>query len=145
MSGLELLFLGIMAAALVAMALAQMMVARESARVARQAIEATQEFRRDLRPILDRVQKITDDVARVSADLSRMSALAVVQTERLDAAMSSTLQRVDETVSVVQDAIVRPIRTGAAIVAGIQAALSFFARGEAGRRSRDDEDALFIG
>jgi hypothetical protein len=134
MSAWELVFLGIMAAALVAMAIAQMLLAREVARVARQATETARDVRRDLQPILDKLNRITDDGAKVTA-------LAVTQMERLDTAVASTLARVEEVVTVVQDAVVQPIRQGLAILAGIKAALSIFGKG----RGRDEDDSMFIG
>lgn len=135
----EVIFLGVMALALVAMAAAQMIMAREVAKVARQAAEATQEFRRELRPLVDKLHKITDDASKVTS-------LALVQAERVDQFMATTAQRIDEAVSVVQDAVVQPIRHGAAVLAGVRAALAIFGRGaSAGRRGHDEEDALFIG
>jgi hypothetical protein len=138
-TGWELLFLGIIAAALVAMAAAQMIVAREVAKMARQTIETTQEFRRELRPIVEKLQKITDDAGKVTA-------LALVQVERVDLALASTAERIDEVLSAVQEAVVQPIRQGTAILAGLKAALAIFGRNVgATRRTHEEDDALFIG
>jgi hypothetical protein len=138
-SGWELVFLGVIAVSLVAMAIAQMIVAQQVAKVARQAAETAQEYRRELRPIVEKLHKITDDASRVTA-------LALVQAERVDQFMATTAQRIDEAVTVVQDAVVQPIRHGAALLAGLQAALSLFGRGApAARRHHDEEDAMFIG
>jgi methyl-accepting chemotaxis protein len=137
-TGWELVFLGIIALALVAMAAAQMIVAREIAKVARQTVETTQEFRRELKPIVDKLHKITDDASKVTA-------LALVQIERVDEAVATTAQRIDEMVSAVQDAVVQPIRQGTAVLAGLKAALAIFARPRGGHRTPEEDDALFIG
>jgi hypothetical protein len=128
-----------MALALVAMAIAQAALAWQIARVARQALEATRDLRRDVAPLVDKLNKVADDATQASA-------LLVVQVERVDQILSSAAVRIDETLTVVQDAIVTPIRNMSAIVAGLRAAFSAF-RGDAGRPryGREDEEALFIG
>ena len=139
MSGWELVFLGVMAVSLVAMAAAQMIMARAVARVSRQAADATQEFRRELRPIVAKLHTITDEASKVTS-------LALVQAERVDLFMATTAVRIDDAVSIVQDAVVRPVRYGSAVVAGVQAALSVFGRrASGGRRTHDEDDAMFIG
>ena len=137
----ELTFLGIMAVALVGMAVAQVMLAREAARLARQATDALLDFRRELLPIVVKLQRTTEDVGRAAA-------LARQQVERVDQVLGSTIERIDETVAIVQDAVVRPLRQGTAILAGVRAAMEVF--GAAGRPTRrpareEEEDALFVG
>ena len=61
-----------------------------------------------------------------------------------------TARRVDETLTTVQKTVFGPLRQGAALMAGIRAALGVFrpdsARGHRRRgRLRDEDDALFIG
>jgi len=69
-----------------------------------------------------------------------------VQAERIDQVMESTARRIDETLTVVQESIVGPVRQGAALMAGLRAAMDVFRSGSERRRhGRDDEDALFIG
>jgi hypothetical protein len=130
-----------MAIALVAMAIGQVVLALTAARMARQASETVQEFRRDLHPVLDRVRQIADDA-------SKTSAIARVQAERIDQLVESTARRIDETVTIVQESIVGPVRQGAALMAGLRAAIEVFQRGS-GRhrpaRGREEDDALFIG
>jgi hypothetical protein len=138
-SGWALACFATMAIALVAMAAAQMALAWQITRIARETLETTQQLRRDFRPLVDKLHKIADDA-------SRAAALAVVQVERVDAMMSAAALRVDETLAIVQDAIITPVRHGAAIVAGVRAAFAAFRGGaDRPRRSREDEDALFIG
>jgi predicted transcriptional regulator len=130
-----------MAVALVAMAVGQVVLALTAARMARHAAETVKDFRRDLTPVLEKVRQIADDA-------SKTSAIAVVQAERIDQLMESTARRIDETVTVVQDSIIAPVRQGAALIAGLRAAIEVF-RGAAERHHspspRDEDDALFIG
>jgi hypothetical protein len=128
-----------MAVALILMALAQLMVAIGVTRAARETAEIARDFSRDLRPIVDKLNKITDDAAKVAS-------LALVQAERIDTLVASTAERVDDTLSIVQTAVLRPVRHGTAIMAGVRAAFAAFRRPPARpRHVRDDEDALFIG
>jgi hypothetical protein len=132
-----------MAIALVAMAIGQVVLALTAARMARQAADTVQEFRRDLRPVLDKVRQIADDA-------SKTTAIALVQAERIDQMMESTTRRIDETVTVVQGLVTGPVRQGAALMAGLRAAIEVFRGGSErhrrGRgRGRDEDDALFIG
>jgi hypothetical protein len=140
-NGWVLACLATMAVALVAMAVGQVVLALTAARMARQASDTVKEFRRDLAPVLEKVRQIADDA-------SKTTAIAVIQAERFDQLMESTARRIDETVTVVQDSIIAPVRQGAALIAGLRAAIDVF-RGAAGRHRsahpREEDDALFIG
>ncbi len=139
MNGWLIACLATMAIALVAMAIGQIMLTLLVARMARQAADTVQEFRRDLRPVLEKVRQIADDA-------SRTTAIALVQAERIDQLMDSTARRIDETVTVVQESIIGPVRHATALLAGLRAAIEIFRSGsDRHRHSRDDEDALFIG
>ena len=135
----QVVFLGIIAVALVAMAGAQVYMGLAVARASRQVTETAETFRRDVRPLIEKATKVTEDAARVTA-------LAVVQVERVDLMAASVAMRVDDTLSVVQRSVVAPVREGAAVVAGIRAMIGAF-RDRQGRppAPRDDEDPLFVG
>src|SRR5688572_6511057 len=121
------------------MAVAQVAVLIRLSQVAREASEATRDLRRELTPLIAKANRIADDAGRVSA-------LALAQMERVDHVLSSTIQKIDDTVATVQSAIISPVRQGVAVVAGFKAALAVFkARQDRGRYGREDEDALFIG
>jgi hypothetical protein len=144
-NGWVLACLATMAVALVAMAVGQVLLALTAARMARQAAEGVQEFRRDLQPMLEKVRRIADDA-------SKTSAIALVQAERIDLLVESTARRIDETVTVVQESIIGPVRQGAALMAGLRAAIEVFrggsgptGRGPGPGPGRDEDDALFIG
>ena len=138
----ELVFLGIMAVALVGMAAAQVILAREATKMVRRASDTLSEFRRELQPIIGKLHQATDDAGRAAL-------IARQQAERIDLVMGSTLERIDETVKLIQDVVVRPIRQGSALLAGVRAAIAVFRAvsppRSRPRSTRDEEDAMFIG
>ena len=84
----------------------------------------------------------------LAEEASRTVALATAQMQKVDRLMTDLAQRVDETSSLVQHAIVTPAREGMAIVAAIKAAVGVLREvGRHGRPSRhsEEEDPLFIG
>ena len=132
-------WLGVIGVAVLVMAIAQVAVLIRLSQVAKETSAATRDLRRELTPLIAKAHRIADDAARVST-------LALAQMERVDHVLSTTVQKIDETVALVQSAIVSPVRQGAAVVAGLKAAMAVFrARQDRGRYHRDDEDALFIG
>lgn len=136
---LDTTFLGLIALATTVMAIIQVAVAVYAARAAREATKAAQQLQRELGPILAGARKVTDDAGRITA-------LALTQVERVDRFMETTTARVDETLGVLQDVVMGPLRQGSALVAGLKAALAFFASRQDRGRARDDEDeSLFIG
>jgi hypothetical protein len=135
----SLIWLGTMAIALVVMAVVQIAVLIGAMRVGRDLLQTTQELRREIKPLVEKAHKVTDDANRVST-------LAIAQMERLDGMLATTAVRVDETITVLQQALVQPIRQGAAVFAAIRAVASGL-RGavDRDRGHRDEEDALFVG
>ena len=132
-------WLGVIAVAVLVMAVTQVAVLIRLSQVAKEAAAATRDLRRELTPLIEKAHRIADDATRVSA-------LALAQVERLDVAINSTVRRIDETITTVQRAIISPVKQGAALMAGLKAAMAVFrARQDRGRYHRDDEDALFIG
>ena len=135
----EVFWLGVIAVAVLVMAAVQIAVLLQLSKVAKQAATATAELRRELTPLIAKLHKVADDAGKVSA-------LALTQLERVDRVMDMTAQRVDETLVVVQGAVLTPVRQGAAVLAGLKAAMAVFrSRQDRRRYGRDDEDALFIG
>ena len=132
-------WLGVIAVSVLVMAVVQIAVLIRLAGVAKEAAAATRDLRRELTPLIAKAHKVADDAGRVSA-------LALTQMERVDRVLDSTALRIDDTMAVVQQALISPVRQGAAVMAGLKAALAVFrARQDRGRYGRDDEDALFIG
>ena len=136
------LFLGVIAAATLLMALVQVGAVITALRLARQAQQAIQSVHQDVKPLLARAQSITEEA-------SRTVALATAQAQKVDLLITDLSQRVDETAAVLQHAIMTPAREGLAIVAAVKAALAAL-RGmrELGTRNgrhAEEEDPLFIG
>jgi hypothetical protein len=127
--------------ALVAAAIA---ARRVQARVARLEQQVSQQ----VQPLMQQVQPVVDRLTVMSADAARISALAVQQAEKADVALTSAAKRMDQTLAVVQNAVVAPAREGMALAAALRAAVGSIKTG-ARRRPKgaagEDDDALFIG
>jgi hypothetical protein len=132
------LFLGVIAAAVLVMAIIQVAAIVFAARAARRVGEAVQRLERNVQPIVANLQS-------VSADAARASAAAAAQVERAGRLMEDLAVRVDQTVSSAQEAILRPARDGLAFIEKLRH-MFFGGRSDAPRPSNvDEEDALFIG
>lgn len=154
MTDWDQLFLGLIAAATVLMALVHVGAVIAAARVAgqaRQALGTAQQtlasaqqtmssVREEIRPLLAKAQAIADEA-------SRTATLATAQVEKIDRLVTDVSRRVDETTAVIQQAIVVPARRGIAIMAALKAGLAVLRAGDLrGRTSRSEEDhPLFIG
>ena len=135
-------FLGLIAIAVVTMAVIQVAAIVFALRAARRVGDAVSRFERTMEPIVANLQTIT-------ADATRATSVATAQVERATRMMTDLSRRVDETAAAVQASIVGPAREGYAIFQGILAALAVFRPGPGPAAKRqpaaDEEDALFIG
>lgn len=136
-------FLGVIAGAVLVMAVIQVGAIIAAARLAQRVNRLAQQVERDVAPLMANLQAI-------GAEAARASALAAAQVERADRLFADVSAKVEETTSVVQQAILAPAREGLAVMAGLRAALTSLrdARPAAsGRRSPrpDEDDPLFIG
>jgi hypothetical protein len=132
-------YLAAIAVALVLTATIQIGMIVVAIRVGRQVAATAEELRREVKPLIEKAHRISDDAARVTA-------LAVVQAQRVDRLLESTAARVDETLAIVQQAVVEPVRQGAAVVSAVRAALTAFrAWRQHDQHAREEEDALFVG
>jgi hypothetical protein len=97
---------------------------------------------RDIEPVIANFNAI-------SASAARAASLAVAQMERADRLFADFVQRADETVSIIQNLLVTPVREGRAVLAAITGAVAAFRqlRGDNTVRGAalDEEDPLFIG
>jgi hypothetical protein len=135
-------FLGVIAVAVLTMAVIQVAAIVFALRAARRVGDAVSRFERTMEPIVANLQTIT-------ADATRATSIATAQVERATRMMTDLSRRVDETAAAVQASIVGPAREGYAIFQGILAALAVFRPGPQPAAKRqpaaDEEDALFIG
>jgi hypothetical protein len=130
------LFLGVIAAATLAMAIVQVGVIVVAGLLARRMIRLVDQVERDLRPLIDNVNAIGRDAARAAS-------LAAAQVDRVDKLITDLVGRVEQTVASLQSA--GPARKGRAVVAALRAAVGALRDARRARRRRaDDEDALFI-
>lgn len=134
-------FLGIIAVAVLVMAIIQVAAIVFAMSAARRIGQAADRFERDLRPVVSNLQAITAEAARATA-------LATAQMERADRMFTDLSRRAEQVMAVVPSLFGSAGR-GWAFLNGIKAALA--AVQELRRSSRrgaahpDEEDALFIG
>jgi predicted PurR-regulated permease PerM len=135
------LFLGIIAAATLVTAMLQIGVLVAMGLLVRRVFQLVDHIDKELKPIFESVQSI-------ARDASRAASLATAQVERIDRALGDLMQRLDKTLSAVQNFVSGSgSRTGAA--AWVTAFKSVFnlirdLRASRGGHSAEDEDALFI-
>jgi hypothetical protein len=134
----QVVYLGVMAAALAIMAIVQIGVIIVAIRLGKQLSATVDEIRREVRPLIEKAHRISDDAARATS-------LAVAQIEKMNQLLTTTSSRVSETLGLVQHAVVEPVRQGAAVVAAVRAAVSAFRSWRASHHTREDDDALFVG
>jgi hypothetical protein len=134
-------FLGVIAMATLVMAIVQVGFIVYGWSVARRVSRLLDQIDAELKPMLDNLSAVARDAARASS-------LAVGQVERVDRLFTDLTNRIEETLTTVQRVIVTPLREGAAVMAGIRAALSILKEVTSrpgGAPRTEDEDALFIG
>jgi len=134
------LFLGVIAIATLAIAIAQIGVMVTAGRLARRMERLTEHLEREVTPLFGHLNAIGRDAARAAN-------LAAVQVERADQVFSDIAVRIDQTLNSLQSTLTVPAREGRALLSAFRAALHAVRElRRNGRRSgrTDDEDALFI-
>jgi hypothetical protein len=135
-------FLGVIAFAVLVMAALQVGMVAYGARLARRVTQLADHVEREVTPVFASLQT-------VGADAARATALAAAQMERADQLFADVSQRIQDTTIILQESVVTPAREGAAVVAGVRAAIAALRDVRpAGRRRGgrvDEEDPLFIG
>jgi hypothetical protein len=121
-------------------------VAVAAARLARRVDALTGQLEREIKPLMT-------NLAAMSGDAARAASLAVGQVEHLDALVRDLGRRAEQTLSSAQHFVHGPARNGAAVVAGVRAAVTALRgmreassrRRAASRTVSEEEDSLFIG
>ena len=139
MSNRTEIFLGVIAAATLAIALAQVGVVVVAGLAARRVTKLAETVERDLKPIFTHLETI-------GRDASRAAALATTQVERADQLFADVVLRVEQALTSVQATIEAPAREGRALVSAFRAAFQAIRdiRTQRSQGRGDDEDALFI-
>lgn len=137
------IFLGVIAVAVALMAAIQVGAVIYGVRLAQRVNRLATQVEGELKPLFSNLQS-------VSAEAARASALAAAQVERADKLFADVSLKIEDTVAVVQQAVVAPAREGLAIITGLRAAIGTLRdAGDAVARARsarhDEEDPLFIG
>lgn len=135
-------FLGVIAASVVVMALVQLGTIVVAARAARRLERLASLLENDIRPVVASLQALTADAARATA-------LATAQVERADRLFGDVAARVEQTLAAVQDTLIAPAREGFAWLSGLKAVLSALLDTkrppQPKRGGVEDDEALFIG
>jgi hypothetical protein len=146
-SGTAELLLGVIAVAVLMMAIVQVGAIIAALRVARRVEQLAADVERSVKPLIA-------NLTSLSAEASRTAALAAVQVERLDKVAIELAARLEQTLAAAQQFVSGPAREGMAIVAGVRAAVAAFQalRESARRRTasrgagmEEEEESLFIG
>ncbi|HKB13971.1 MAG TPA: hypothetical protein VKD69_25075 [Vicinamibacterales bacterium] len=133
-------FLGIIAVATLAIAIAQIAVIVAAAAAAKRVGRLADQFEREVKPLFGHLNAIGRDAARAAQ-------LAAAQVERADNLFADLSARIDETMNLVQASVLAPAREGRALLSAARAAFQAIRelRHARSRQSRsEDEDALFI-
>jgi hypothetical protein len=132
-------FLGVIAAATLAMAIVQVGLIVVAGRLARRVDRLTDQIENELKPLFTNLNAI-------GRDASRAVAVAAAQVDRADRMFTDVAARIEQTVTLVQSNIVAPAREGRAVLAAARAMVAALrdARSRARQGRGDDEDALFI-
>lgn len=141
MTGWNDVFLGVIAVATLAIAVAQVAVIVVAGRAARRLAQLAEQFERDVKPLFGQLNAIGSDAARAAS-------LATAQVERVDRLFSDVTLRFEQTLNAVQDSVIGPVREGRALLSAFRAAMQAIRdlrqNGRARQGRAEDEDALFI-
>jgi hypothetical protein len=135
------LFLGVIAVATLAIAIAQIGVMVTAGLLAKRIGRLAEQLERDVKPLFGHLNAI-------GRDATRAASLATAQMERVDQLLADLVGRIDAVLNTLQDSIAAPLREGRALISGLQAAVQTIREMRRNARARqgraDDEDALFI-
>ena len=132
-------FLGVIAVATLAIAVAQIGVIIAAGLMARRVGRMVEQIERDVKPLFGHLNAI-------GADASRAVALATAQVERADQLFTDVAVRIEQTLNAVQTSVGGPAREGRAMMRAFRAAMQAIRELRHGRRQGrgEDDDALFI-
>jgi hypothetical protein len=130
------IFLGVIAAATLSMAIVLVGVLVAASRLARRVGHILDQLEQEMKPLFVHLNAL-------GRDASRAAALAGAQVERVDRVFTDLAQRLDHIVRTAQGILDGPAREGRAIVTALAAVFRAM-RGRPRHARSEDEDALFI-
>ena len=134
-------FLGIIAVAVLVMAVIQVAAVGFALAAARRIGQVADRLEQELRPVVSNLQAMTTEAARASR-------LAAAQMERADRMFADVSRRAEHLLTAIPS-LLGPAGKGFAFLSGIKAALAAIQElrrsSRRGRAHADEEDALFIG
>ena len=138
-------FLGVIAFAVMIMALIQIGAIFAGLRLAKRVDQLATQLDQEIKPLLA-------NLTHLSGEAARAASLAARQAERFDRVFADLAQRVDTTLAAAEEFVTGPARQGMAIAAGIKAVIDSFQglreasrRRAAARPAVEEEESLFIG
>jgi hypothetical protein len=133
------IFLGVIAFATLAIAIGQIGLFVAAGRALRRIERLAERVEQEIQPVVGHLNAIGRDAAQATA-------LAKAQVERADRLLGDFAYRAEDTLNTVGTAMGATAREGAAVMAGLRAALGAFRdlRERKARTRAEDEDALFI-
>ena len=139
------LFLGIIAFAVMIMALIQVGAIFAGIRLAKRVDQLATQLGQEIKPLIANLTALSSEAARAAS-------LAARQAERLDRVFGEMVQRVDETLAAAQEFVTGPARQGMAIMSAVKTVIDTFRglressrRRTASRPAVEEEESLFIG
>jgi len=140
-------FLGIIAVASVVQSAFLIGLALEGKKLSRRVADIQDRIEREIKPSLDNVSRVTRNLAEVSD-------LAVLQARRVDGLLADTIEKVEETTTLIRKVVLKPIGPLvdlAAFLKGLRRGLEvyqqlrgFERRERVARGFDDDDEHLFI-
>jgi hypothetical protein len=139
------LFLGVIAFAVMIMALIQVGAIFAGMRLAKRVDQLATQLDQEIKPLLA-------NLTAMSSEAARAAALAARQAERLDRVFGEMVQRVDQTLAAAQQFVTGPARQGMAVMSAVKTVVDAYRglressrRRSASRPVVDEEESLFIG
>ena len=134
-------FLGVIAAATLAIAIVQIGVLVAAGRLARRVDALADQLEHEMKPLFSHLNAI-------GRDASRAASLATAQVERADQLFSDVAVRIEQALNTLQTTLSAPAREARALVSAFKAAFRVLrdlrTRARSGQPRAEEEDALFI-
>jgi hypothetical protein len=132
-------FIGVIAVSTLIMAIVQIAVVVAVWLFARRMAQLVARIEQNMGTILSNLDSMSRDAARVGA-------LAATQAERVDGLVRDLTSRIHQTAALIDDGVLRPLRDGAALLAGVRAAFTavkgVLTRPDPSEKARDDEGSF---